>query len=81
MKQNKYIKRNIDKGFVLSYFKLSYRRKFIRTLWTIPVLIFTLFLLKINGAYGKFFPVITLVLIVMLICQLIYNYKKWISGK
>ena len=27
----------IDKGFELDYWKLSYRRKFIRTLWLIPL--------------------------------------------
>lgn len=29
-------KNKVDKGFELSYEKLSYRRKFIRTIWLIP---------------------------------------------
>ena len=30
-------KEKIDKGFSFSYWRLSYRRKFIRTLWFIPL--------------------------------------------
>ncbi|NMH74663.1 hypothetical protein HF078_16395 [Bacillus sp. RO2] len=29
-------KKKVDKGFALSYYKLSYRRKLIRNLWQLP---------------------------------------------
>ena len=34
----------VDKGFELRYHKLSYRRRFIRTLWLIPWMILILIL-------------------------------------
>ena len=41
----------VDKGFCLSYWKLSYRRKFIRTLWTGAFIIplFGLLLYYVSG--------------------------------
>ena len=33
----------VDKGIELCYWKLSYRRKFIRTLWMIPIAIVIIF--------------------------------------
>ncbi len=30
-------KKKVDKGFALSYYKLSSRRKLIRNLWTLPL--------------------------------------------
>ena len=40
----------VDKGFELAYDKLSYRRRFIRTLWLIPWIFIALFLLDWIGA-------------------------------
>lgn len=68
--------RKYIKGFELIYFNLSYRRKFIRTLWTtsfvILILVFNWFLdipsfLKV--------PVIAICIVVDLI-QLSWNYYK-----
>ena len=39
----------VDKGFELVYWKLSYRRKFIRTLWMIPWAIVSLIFIQIVG--------------------------------
>lgn len=39
----------VDKGFELVYWELSYRRKFIRTLWMIPWTIVSLIFIQIVG--------------------------------
>ena len=44
----------VDKGFELVYWKLSYRRKFIRTLWTIPWMIASLIFIQIVGENYKY---------------------------
>jgi hypothetical protein len=71
------VKNGSDGGF--NYWKLSYRKKFIRTLWMIPVVIFLsiqLFVLDIHSNFSVFLIVL---LIVTLIVQLIYTYIKWKS--
>ena len=66
----------VDKGFELIYKNLSYRRKVIRTLWTIVIgnLVYGLFYLLgttklITITYGIF--------MIIFIIQLVYNYLKW----
>ncbi len=59
--------RGVDKGFCLSYFKLSYRRKAVRTIWFTPVL------LVIYYASLPFFVICGLILLV----QLVYNLVMW----
>ena len=44
----------VDKGFELVYWKLSYRRKFIRTLWMIPWTIVALIFIQIVGKNYKY---------------------------
>ena len=67
----------VDKGFELNYYKLSYRRRFIRTLWLILwinlILIFLYFLdepayILVPMAVG--FAVVEYI-------QASVNYKKW----
>ena len=60
----------VDKGFELVYWKLSYRRKFIRTLWMIPWTIVALIFIQIVGKNYKY---------TILPIQAIYNYKKWMK--
>ncbi|WP_248484042.1 hypothetical protein [Tepidibacter aestuarii] len=64
------ISTKVDAGFELCYWNLSYRRKFIRTLWCLPFL----FLLV---------PICPNTVIafccILFIIQAIYNYKKWKS--
>lgn len=70
-------KEKVDKGFEFNYYNLSYRRRFIRTLWLIPwmvlalcwmcwldVSIFILVPLAVGFAIADF-------------VQALYNYKKW----
>ncbi len=72
-------KNKVDKGFRLWYFGLSYRRKFIRTLWLAPLIILVIWYLHHIGAYGPYLPLITLLLVVSFIAQAVYNYRRWQS--
>ena len=74
---NSYTKKklkSIDKGFCLNYRKLSYRRKFIRTLWLALLSIIFIFIPEVYGISGTYFFVIVLVLCAI---QTVYNYVKW----
>ncbi len=67
----------VDKGIMMWYGKLSYRRKFIRTLWIIPIDIAIMF-----GLYYEFHSLrwtctIAVILSIILFIQAFYNYKKW----
>ncbi|MDE5540119.1 MAG: hypothetical protein K2J20_06495 [Bacilli bacterium] len=68
-------KDNVDKGFELFYDNLSYRRKFIRTLWLIPIGI-------VVGIIISYVSIITslfywLLFIIVTIKQLKNNYIMW----
>lgn len=71
-------KTKVDKGFSFNYFQLTYRRKLIRTLKSIPILIFVLliiyFLLDWETSMKSF---LTFFFIAILVFQLIYNYIMW----
>lgn len=70
-----------DKGFCLSYYKLSYRRKFIRTIWTLVIGSLAV------AALLKFRPVLWtkptwlvicgVVLVLIFLIQAAYNYSRW----
>jgi hypothetical protein len=68
---------NIDKGYELSYRKLSYRRKFIRTLWMIPFAIAAVIMLFLTNTEYMFALLMTMLLIVIFVIQLVYTYKKY----
>ncbi|MCY6485408.1 hypothetical protein OW763_13815 [Clostridium aestuarii] len=71
----------IDKGFEFFYSKLSYRRKFIRTLWMIiGVLIMPLSLYFSNVDTYINIIISTLMLIIWSI-QLLYTYMKYKKEK
>lgn len=66
-----------DKGVELCYWKLSYRRKLIRTFWMLP-----LELLVINQFHQTFRNAIYTwgigtLLLSLLGIQAVYNYRKW----
>ncbi|HAR87050.1 MAG TPA: hypothetical protein DCR69_15120 [Clostridium sp.] len=75
------MKNKIDKGFELIYWNLSYRRKFIRTLWQTPIclslIVFTI-LIGDNLFINRISP---LLLVIIYIWQLIYTYNKWKKSK
>ncbi|MGD6801963.1 hypothetical protein ACQCVK_06375 [Rossellomorea vietnamensis] len=71
-------KEKVDKGPGLVYYKLSYRRKMIRTLTTIPLLIIiiiaTSYLADLDAVEILLF---SSVFVAMTIIQFLYNYIKW----
>lgn len=71
-------KDKIDKGFAINYYKLSYRRKMIRTLTSFPLFIVAFILIFIytetNSAVLTTFGVI---LFCLFLLQLLYNYINW----
>jgi len=68
--------KKVDKGFELIYWKLSYRRKFIRTLWTIPFSIFAIALTILCDWSMKNVVAVAIILLIIASSQLIYTYKK-----
>lgn len=73
---DEYMKK-IDKGIVLCYRKLSYRRKFIRTLWMLPIGIALIIYYHITFQSFLWTCIIAIVFGIMFLSQAIYNYKKW----
>lgn len=69
--------KKVDKGFQLIYWKLSYRRKFIRTLWTIPIFIIAIGIIIFLGNGIFVSRIMPLILIILFILQIIYNYILW----
>ena len=66
-----------DQGFELVYWKLSYRRKFIRTLWVSPLILFPFFLPADNSFIGVPREGFFWIFIVILLAQAWYTYGKW----
>ncbi|MDE6312490.1 MAG: hypothetical protein K2M46_02550 [Lachnospiraceae bacterium] len=67
----------VDKGFELCYYNLSYRRKFIRTLWLIPWVLLAPILVYIWMDSLIISIALAVVLVVIEIIQATYNYRKW----
>jgi len=70
-------KNKIDKGFELAYYKLSYRRRFIRTLWMVPWAILMTGLLYWWSKSMHLVVLAAVILGVIGFIQATYNYKKW----
>lgn len=70
-------KDKVDKGFELAYYKLSYRRRFIRTLWLIPWAVLVLGLLYWQSGSMCLVILATIILGVIGFIQANHNYKKW----
>jgi fatty acid desaturase len=70
--------KKVDKGFKINYYKLSYRRKMIRTLAGLPVLILAMVFIYFitdwsmtaNILFGMFF-------FLFFLAQVFYNYFMW----
>ena len=68
----------VDKGFKLNYFKLSYRRKLIRTLISVPVIILALIVIYSYTEWSMATNVLLgLLFFTIYLVQLIYNYFMW----
>ncbi len=71
----------IDKGIVLCYWKLSYRRKFIRTLWLFPISIIIMVLFHLTFQSCFYTCIIGAIVFISFLAQAIYNYKKWTAER
>jgi hypothetical protein len=68
----------LDKGFTFNYFKLSYRRKMIRTFWMLPIMF--ILLVATNWYADLSFNenlIISIIFLTLFLIQLAYNYNKW----
>ncbi len=71
----------VDKGIELFYWKLSYRRKFIRTIWMFPIFAILIILRHITFQSSVQTFTIGVLIFILLLAQAIYNYKKWKNEK
>lgn len=71
------MREKVDKGITLCYWKLSYRRKFIRTLWMIPISIVVIFCFHSTFQSNLWICLVTAMLAILLLIQAVYNYRKW----
>ena len=69
--------RKVDKRFHLNYWKLSYRRRFVRNLWMLPLLMVITGMLITRGDSALTCRIISIILLVSSVFELIYNYLKW----
>lgn len=74
-------KPKVDKGFKFAYFGLSYRRKFWRTIQSIPICVISIGVLFYVIGFSALFIFSTLFITLLLIVQTYYNYTKWQQGK
>ena len=65
-----------DKGFLFFFWNLSYRRKFIRTLWLLPILVIAVFYIHITFQSYLLTSIIGIILSIIFIIQAVYYYKK-----
>ncbi|WP_336823092.1 hypothetical protein [Sporosarcina sp. USHLN248] len=67
-----------DKGVELNYFKLSYRRKMIRTLANIPIIILLLIVLYSFSNWSTLGnTLIGLFFVFLFLIQIVYNFFMW----
>ncbi|GAA0117423.1 hypothetical protein [Clostridium senegalense] len=66
-----------DKGFELLYYKLSYRRKFLRTLWMTPFLIVCLAIIWLANDNIILDTIFTIFCVSIYLLQLVFTYFKW----
>ena len=71
----------VDKGLKINYWKLSHRRKFIRTLWVTPFAFFALFLVWYSDRGFWYNVLITVLMVALYIWQLTDTYLKWKNFK
>ena len=70
-------KPKIDQGFCLAYHKLSYRRRFVREMWSIPFIFLVLAIKYPSINLSAMGVAILFVLLFVAIIKSIYNYKMW----
>jgi len=68
----------VDKGFKINYFKLSYRRKMIRSLTILPILILATIVIYYYTEWSMTTNILVgLAILILFLVQLIYNFYMW----
>lgn len=67
----------VDRGVEICYWKLSYRRKLIRTLWLLPIgsIVMRVFYKEFDINIST--SIIGMVIFGAILMQAFYNYRKW----
>ncbi|MFP3323318.1 hypothetical protein R0K05_09415 [Planococcus sp. SIMBA_160] len=67
-----------DRGFVLFYQRLSYRRRFIRALWGIPFMaVMYVIIYQLNVFTEPQLQIIAVAFVFMILGDAGYNYYRW----
>ncbi|WP_100407828.1 hypothetical protein [Bacillus solitudinis] len=68
----------LDKGFEVNYFKLTHRRKMVRTLTSAPIILIALIIIHYYSNWSLAVYVTFILFVLLALCiQLVYNYKMW----
>jgi hypothetical protein len=71
-------KTKVDKGFKLNYYRLSYRRKMIRTLMVSPIIILATIVIFFYADFSMSAKILFGFTFILLFgVQLIYNFYMW----
>lgn len=71
-------KDKVDRGFAFNYYRLSYRRKFLRSLTTLPILILVVIIIYVFTDWSLLINILVGgILLMFYLVQLIYNYYMW----
>ncbi|MCM3781511.1 hypothetical protein M3231_00840 [Neobacillus mesonae] len=71
-------KSKVDKGFKINYYRLSYRRKMIRTLTSSPILVLAIAVIFLYTDLSMLSKVwIGLFFLLLYLIQFIYNFYMW----
>ena len=71
-------KEKVDKGMAINYYRLSYRRKLMRTIYSAPLILLGLVFIYYFAEWPTpIFLSFCLFILVGFILQAFYNYYKW----
>lgn len=70
-------RKKVDKGFAVNYYRLSYRRKLMRTLYVLPVYIILIASFIALDVSTTIIVIFTVISAVTFFAQLIYNYVMY----
>ncbi|MGG0668289.1 hypothetical protein [Sporosarcina koreensis] len=67
-----------DKGFVLNYYRLTYRRRLIRAVWGVPIVsLLYLALYWFSDLTSNEYKIIGIIFLSIVLLDISYNYVKW----
>lgn len=68
----------VDKGFVFPYYKLTYRRRMVRTFWSAAVVIVCLIIIYQSAVWStNVYIIFSSICIIGVAGQFFYNFYKW----